>query len=292
MAQYVTTKQVFDYLGLSRYFISENNNTRDNFGTGDGSTSIFYTTMKNIIGSEYVFSYGADEDNLTDLTETTDYTIDLDSGKFELTAAGITAVGANGIYGDYYYTEGLKDSVISDMIDKNTALIDKMLNRTYQASAAVTNETHIGKGSTDRQYRVKNLPLLTVTKVEISNTPNGSSPVYTEITANENYTFDTNTGVITLLHGEITSDGLYLGNYPPRGVPDRFRVSYTYGSASVDEDIEELCIMLTAKKLFNSQVLNALSRGTNGFETEAIRHVDDEIKRIVNQNKVLLVDGF
>lgn len=296
--QYCTEKQVYEYLNWATDApafdpdATSTVETVDTSGTLAEGSVIFLDNNRVISGTLTVYK-GTDANTLTALTETTDYTVDLDKAQITITSAGATNIGSDNVYADYQHIKDfIPDSVVSDFIDRNTALIDDITHRTWQPSTAVSEEDHIGKGTYDRKYRPFNLPLLTVTKVEISTTPVGSTPVYTELTVDADYTVDLQTGYITLLFGAITSEGLILDRYPPKGLPDRFRVSYTYGSGSVDPEIERLCVLMTARDLVTSAISKGLSEGVDGFTPRANEVLNDQIKEILNHKTLLLADGF
>ena len=68
--------------------------TLETVGTGDNSNDTFYLDQKNIISGTLSLAYGATESSITALTETTDYTIDLETGIITLTAGGVIAIGS------------------------------------------------------------------------------------------------------------------------------------------------------------------------------------------------------
>lgn len=360
MVQYATTSQVLDYLGLVINRESDNDNTLetvDNSGTLV-SGSVVFLDKSNIISGTLLLYHGADINNLTLLTETTHYTIDLTKGKITITSDGATAIGTDSLFADYNYNDSFSDAKISDLIDRAQQHIDESLNQTWNGVTLVDEEEYSGKGYSRRLYRPKKLlPVvimpkltsaldssqtdvsvdstsgleageyltiesevmlivsvddstsLTVTRgqkstsgaahadgkqlinyvVEISNSPVGFSPSFTTLNYQGDFDVDSDTGSVQLQH--VNAEGADIVGtsvFPSHQVFNRMRLSYKYGSATVPDDIEELTILLVAKKLFNSQVLNALSRGTNGFETGSISDINSDIDKIMNERRLLL----
>lgn len=363
MVQYCSVTEFLDYLGLKDNVLDKNRDLElvDDSGSVSSGQRLFLKS-NHLISDTLVLSHGTTSGSVTDLTVTTDYSVDVDKGIITLTSAGATAIGTNNVYADYdSISPGLNktETSISSLIDKQTALIDKITHRTWQPLSLISNELHTGKGDYNLVYRVKSLPLkfvrttldadmtttdltitlgdttglepgdilsigleavtivsvddsttLTITRaskdttaiihvtgesvinmiIEISNSPRGEIPTYTFKTYEDKYSVNGETWSINLLNG---NHKYYYQDFVNTDSPrmhdsDRLRITYKSGSLTVDPEICDLCVMLTGKKLFNSQVLNALSRATNGFETSGLDNVDDEIDRIIKRKRVLL----
>lgn len=91
------------FMGLLGTVPSKDVTTRDNIGTGDGSTLVYWFDKLGVIEDSYTISYGDSESSLTALTETTHYVVDLDLSKVTLTGTGRTAVSGKIIYAEYKY---------------------------------------------------------------------------------------------------------------------------------------------------------------------------------------------
>jgi len=165
---YCTTTEVLEslnWLQESPEFISGSTpviEEVDNSGTlADGS--IIYLDHNRCIDTSLVLAYGADVDNLTDLTLTTDYTFDNDSGKITITAAGAIAIGANSVFAkEYKFIEvdgrtSIKESFITAKIDAAVELIDLYCQQTFKSPTTVVREQHYGKGRYDLLYRPNHL---------------------------------------------------------------------------------------------------------------------------------------
>lgn len=136
---YCTTKQVSDLSGLGLRVKDEN------VGTGDASETDFDLDNDNIIATSYTLSHAASGSNtFTDLTETTHYTLDKESGRIVLTGTGVTEVGTDVIYATYTYTKNFSDAYITNIITFAQSEVDKMLGRSYDTISSVT-EYHDGR---------------------------------------------------------------------------------------------------------------------------------------------------
>ena len=129
--------------------------------------------------------------------------------------------------------------------------------------------------------------------IEICNTPIGGQPQWHILGFRNNFEIDPISGNVQLLHVNAEDkDALASDLYPPQRIFNRIRVTYRFGTPSVPIDIKRLCILMTARQLYQSMVANALGRGTDGFSPEGMALMDAEIKGIIRQNVRLMMDGF
>lgn len=105
-------------------------------GTGNGTTAVFWLDRLGIIENTYTLSYGAAETSVTNLTETTHYTLDLDTSMITLTTAGKTAVSTNYIYAVYQYNR--LEILNSDIILALNAAENKVMRDTGQTFTDTT----------------------------------------------------------------------------------------------------------------------------------------------------------
>lgn len=178
--EYATTLHLANMLGIMGLSPSRDvssSATLESVGTGDNSTTKFTLDQKNILLNSLTLSYGASAASVTELTETTHYSIDLTTGEITLTAAGVTAVGTNNIYAEYnYVTVNLSDSYLTDVLLRAEQEVDSMLNTTF-TDGTVTNpdysakvkESQATKGAYDRTYFTDFRPL-----IDVTSTLNGS----------------------------------------------------------------------------------------------------------------------
>jgi len=140
-----TTVTLIRFLHLLKTIPNLTTTTRETVGIGDNSKTVFWLDKLGILEDTYILSYGADEDNLTNLTPSTDvteggtahYVIDLNISKITLTSAGVTAVGTNNIYAEYKYNK-LK-LLNSELLAQLNAAIDKVKQDTGQTFADSTD---------------------------------------------------------------------------------------------------------------------------------------------------------
>lgn len=111
-------------------------------GTGNGATSAFTLDHICIIYGSCILYYGATSATTTTLTETTHYTLALDTGIITLTAAGISLVSTSNIYAKYsYINNGMKSSYLVDVLYRSETELSNMLNSTFTDGSA-TNPTY------------------------------------------------------------------------------------------------------------------------------------------------------
>lgn len=157
----VGTVPAIDPAGASR--------AREVVGVGDGSNKLFYLNYGRVIASTYNIYYGATESAAlaNELTETTHYTLDKDTGNLTLTSAGATLVSTNNIYADYkYILIELTDTQLQEALDRAQSQINETTKQIWvdgtsatPAYGSVSNEAHRGKGMYDREYYTKKYPL-------------------------------------------------------------------------------------------------------------------------------------
>lgn len=144
---------------------------REEVGTGDNSTTVFYLDNGSVISDSYtLYTGGATEATATtEMTETTHYTLDTDKRKVTLTAAGVTLVGTNKIYAEYsYYRVAIRDSTITDSLAQAQRLVDDKLNTSFTDGTATNPQypTAIdiqdSQGMFNRRYLTYKNPLIDV----------------------------------------------------------------------------------------------------------------------------------
>jgi len=170
---YTTIYKLNEYLGQVGYAPSWSADAKptgksyETVGTGDVSTTIFYTNNKNIIDSTYTFYYGLTTSATTALTETTHYSIDLDQGVITLTGTGVTVVGTANIYGIYKYNiAGLPNSLISNTLVRAQNVIERECETLFVDGTSATpaygvayQELQRGRGQYDRWYFTDKYPI-------------------------------------------------------------------------------------------------------------------------------------
>ena len=129
-------------------------------GVGDSATTVFWLDNAYVIDDSYTLLYGASSTSVTELTETTHYVIDKDTGKITLTATGLTVVSTNNIYASYSYTSShLTDTQLAEALARAKQSVDDYTNSHFATATDATpdwnqvlDEEHDGKGIFDRNY--------------------------------------------------------------------------------------------------------------------------------------------
>jgi hypothetical protein len=120
---YCTTLQIARVAGIGVEVFLES------LGTGDGSTASYDTDNGNILAGSYAVKYGTSGSNqFSTLTETTDYSIDKNSGSVLLTSAGITKVNGKAIYANYSYSPKQSDTILNTYLESASREVDKLTN--------------------------------------------------------------------------------------------------------------------------------------------------------------------
>jgi len=333
--------------------------SKENVGTGNGSTTTFYLDKKGVIEfSESLYTGSTSESSATTLlTRDTHYTMDYNKSQITLTAAGLSSVSTDSIFSTYQYNKNSKiNSHITEALERAEREIDNSINTLFVDSTlttpgwgTVTNELIPGQGSSQRVYRTLYAPLNSTTTtssgavsagantIAVSSTngflssgvfaigtdkvnytgktttqftgctsvlnahttnttvtsyvvesavdAEGTAPTWTVLQPDIDYSVDTVSGHIKLL------DTYTVGDYfnPPCGVWDRVRVTYQYGYNAIYSDIVRCVHLIAAKELYSGQVLNAISRGTDGFSSNGINNIDEWIMKIINKYRIPLV---
>ena len=116
--------------------------SNEEVGTGDGTETLFYLDQKSIIPNTYTLYYGADASTTTELTETTHYSLDSDTGLITLTAAGVTLLSTDKIFAKYsYINNSMKTSYLTDVLDRAEKEVNKTIN-SYFTDGTVDNPTY------------------------------------------------------------------------------------------------------------------------------------------------------
>ena len=164
MTAYATTQEVLDFLSWTKQI--PNYPTSSDYETVDDTgivTTAIYLDQKNIIESSYALYAGAISTTATELTETTHYTLDKDTGAIAITASGKTAIGTKNVYAAYKYNEFITESVLSGKIDDATTDIQRQTSDSmFGEYEWITREEHVGKGAFSRVYRVLQFPIFSV----------------------------------------------------------------------------------------------------------------------------------
>ena len=107
--------------------------------------------------------------------------------------------------------------------------------------------------------------------IEMSTTDSGSTPVWEILAKDSGYDINLNTGKVRILESS-TSTTTY-GEYPPKGVPNRVRVTYLWGNSTIPNSVKRLNLMMASKDL-----LHGLGRRNvaSGMDSKKDSDIDDK----------------
>jgi hypothetical protein len=169
---YITTTQLAEVLQIKANVPGwdiGSSPTKEEVGTGNNTTLVFYLDQKNILSSSYTLYYGATEPTATALTETTHYTLDLTKGMVTLTTAGRTLISTNKIYAEYsYITNGMSDLQLSTVIARAEDRVNKGTNTMFTDGTATNPDYPVrvdvlpSQGEYNRAYFTKKRPVIDV----------------------------------------------------------------------------------------------------------------------------------
>jgi hypothetical protein len=147
---YTTVYDFVKSLSLLKTIREAGSESYEEVGTGDNATSTFWLDNVGVIEDTYTLYYGS---SYTELVEGTHYSIDLDTSKITLTAAGITLVGTDKIYAEYSYN--IASIPNSELLRILSFAENQVLRRTEMTFAnysdddpsykKIENETHEGR---------------------------------------------------------------------------------------------------------------------------------------------------
>lgn len=203
-------------------------------GVGDNAETDFDVDNDKIISGSFTISHAPASSNVfVALTDVTDFSLDLTSGRIILTASGVTAVGTDTIYATYYFaTEQITDDMITAYIASADIEIDLITNRNWGTPvAAVERRDGVRRSlypTTDRPFQqdydaadeitLRNQPLHTLNFVFFLSRPqtvdkafnfDDSGAAFTDVTDNLN---DSLSALTTpFASPPDTSDLLYIG---------------------------------------------------------------------------------
>lgn len=143
---YATMLQAIRYSGLGVQIVNEI------IGEANGSKNNFDFANPNVIDGSYTISYAsADSNDLTELTETTHYTIDKDGGFILLTATGLTLTSGKILYASYYHSPKVSRDDLTLYLAAANEEVDKITG-TYWGIEKSTTEYHDGEDYSKVSY--------------------------------------------------------------------------------------------------------------------------------------------
>lgn len=127
---------------------------------------------------------------------------------------------------------------------------------------------------------------------EVSNTAIGAVPTYSFQEYAKNWVADKETDVFTFLNNDVTPEGLFISNYPEKGVPDRVRVTYNYGRGFVPAVVTHACVSQVCKWLVTGGYAKRAGEGIDNDEFDVVGVLSEQVKEILKEYKVFKADGF
>ena len=111
--------------------------SNEEVGTGDDSETIFYLDQKNILDGTYTLFYGSDATATDELIDVTDYSIESDTGKITLEAAGVTKLSTSTIFAEYSYTKNaMSNSYLTEVLNRAEVKVGNETNTTFTDGTA------------------------------------------------------------------------------------------------------------------------------------------------------------
>lgn len=232
---YCTTLQVARYAGIGVEIYMEN------LGTGDGTENSYDTSEGNILADSYTIKYGDSGSNsLNTLTETTDYTIDKDSGSILLTSAGVSKVNGKVIYINYVYSPKQSDSVLNSYLDPASREVEKRTNDyfgTSKTSYQYFDNYDSGYPQTDKPFGNQIEPYLEF-ELRYSNVSSITSVEVLDRVGNVDTTLDSDD--YRIITDDTYNDSRLLIDSSIANGKANVKVTYVHGYDSVPKLIQEL----------------------------------------------------
>lgn len=203
--------------------------------------------------------------------------------------------GNNRVYNTWYYPINPMITTASGAISSGATTVTVVSTNGFPSSGyfGVENDkvTYTSKSSTvfsgcsglDSDH-VTSSPVTSFV-VERALDDEGNSPNYTVMDYLSQYEIDFDSGEIKIANSSIAGTVLLDNFQPPIGVWDRVRFSYQYGYDEIYGDVIRLVHLIAAKELYSGQVLNVLGRGKDGFSSEGIISVSEEIDKLKKRYK-------
>lgn len=196
------------------------------------------------------------------------------NGALTAASTAITVDDSTGFTAADYITIN-KEIMLIDSVDDSTTLT---LTRGQLGTTATTHS--------DNDWLVNVV-------FETSNTPVGTEPSFNVKEYLNDYSVDSNTGAMQLLHiNGNERDDLSNDVFPLHGIFNRVRMTYRSGTSTIPNDIVQACILKVAYYLTLSGIARSLPEGRNGFNPTAQQALLDEYKRLLQGERQLLIDGF
>jgi hypothetical protein len=242
---YCTTKQVVEFLQMQQIVVNEA------VGTGNGTNKVFYLDYANVVAGTYTIYV-----NSVAQTETTNYTLNKDTGRIDFVAAPGDTLA---VTADYWYSP-LTNSYLEATINRAEDRIDNQTGHAWRTrysrteSGADTTSKYEYKNCNHYHYWSTGVPIYldhrSVTTFDnTSPSPGDTLEIWSGswealTTGNESrsgdYWIDYQNGVIWLRRWFLFTS------------TDQVRVKYRYGESVVPYDIQHCAVLIAARQIITS----------------------------------------
>jgi len=207
----------------------------------------------------------------------------------------------NRVYQSDYYPLNSSSTTTSGAISASDSTITVVSTNGFPSSGTIAIETnkitYTGKSSTTFTGCTNTLAhddaqTCTAYVIERSLDDEGNVPTWVVLEPDTGHSIDFNAGEIKLVNTSVSGTIVLDNFHPAEDVYDRVRLSYQHGHDTIPKEIEKLVHYIAGKELFSGQVLNALSRGVDGFDSEGIDVIDPQIEKIINKYKTSMIKAI
>lgn len=252
---YTTTYEVWKNLGRNAY-----TKVRDEIvGTGNGTATTFSLPNDNIIST----SVNVYTDN--SLVTSSAYTLDLDDGKVIFNTGSTPTTGVV-VSTDYSYSD-VPDSWVNTLINQATEELNSLTRRNFETTSSTE---YFDMYSAKDNIFLSNYPVINLTLS--SNIGDNEYPNWLTLSTGSDYVFDSSSGHIQFVSRENVYNGI-----------KNVKAVYDAGYSTIPYLVNELAILLTTRKLINSNVYKSIETGQDGFTPIRLEEVENRINSIVAQ---------
>lgn len=163
MARFINVEQVIPDISTVG-----SDRTRELVGAGTGTAVQFFLDNARVVNGSYELRYGPTESGSTALTETDDYTLNLDRGEVTITSSGTAVLGTDNLYASYSYLTraGVTNTILQDALDRAESEVDRITNNHFANGSTATpdwevytEEKHRGEGLYYKDYYTDHYPI-------------------------------------------------------------------------------------------------------------------------------------
>jgi len=127
--------------------------------------------------------------------------------------------------------------------------------------------------------------------IETSNTSSGTTPTFQTLQQDQDYDIDLESGRIHIYKNATSYISSLDGSSPPRLVPNRVRVTYSWSESTIPADVKECVLMIASTDILHTTVRKSHAEGTNTFNPSMINVDEDQIKQTIDRYKIYRQDN-